>query len=665
MLGPCCRNIAVAARYTLPIPFWERDRGLCTCVSPLPEAFMHTHTCRIAFGGNSVLKAICRTVLLLVPFLCASPLFAAKTWFVRPDGGTRYSANNPHGQCDGKSDTAYPGGSGNQHCAFNDVRWMWWDNVYGKSSWLMVGGDTLVIRGCSANNVQQNPDNPHCRVGGDKATGQDAKDLWCIGTNGCSMPSPPSGTAAQHTRVLGGCAYDGNCSPVTGYPYANNNLAQLFGGFGIGNIVDLSGSNYVELAGLEITTHNGRCARFGGTNPLPPCVRSGTMSDQTDQGIITNAATSHILLRDLYIHGFSSDGITGPIGGPFILERVNISFNAFAGWNFDSKDGKGVSIPNAPGSSVTQSYVTMVGNGCQEEYPITHPRFPARGCWDSSTGGFGDAWSGQDSMMDTFTCDHCNISYNTKDGAMGPHTVIHNIRLTNSTWIGNMGQNGKWGQDANATFLLENNILVGNCYRMSQRLPGASQNFDAGAKLPGSGLSGYCRAAGGLFAYYADAGATVNFNNNTLVTYQPTIFELGCRRVGTCATATHHFTNNLVLGYTPNYTAPPLNSGEAPGLFYVDDKTDVIAGSNNLFYGVRNDGGLCGKNNNLCGVNPLLVNQPAQPRRMSETLLDNLNFHPSGGSPAKGHGKNGVGGQTDFYGRPRPASPSIGAVEPQ
>ncbi|MEO6983625.1 MAG: Ig domain-containing protein, partial [Edaphobacter sp.] len=44
------------------------------------------------------------------------------TWYIRSDGGTRYSANRPDGQCDGQGDTAYGGTGTNQHCAFNDFR---------------------------------------------------------------------------------------------------------------------------------------------------------------------------------------------------------------------------------------------------------------------------------------------------------------------------------------------------------------------------------------------------------------------------------------------------------------------------------------------------------------------------------------------------------------
>lgn len=599
-------------------------------------------------------------------FLCFCALFglpaSAKTWFVRPDGGNRYDAKEfTAGQCDGKADAPYPGHGTNQHCAFFDVRYMYMVGTYGNVGWVIDGGDTVVIHGCRALKSQQHSDAPHCRIGTDtdRAT-NNPDDFWCHGTVTCSIPSPPSGTPSQHTRILGDCAYGTyRCNPIDKYPYINNNLTQLFGGFGLGVTFYLNGSRYVDIEGIELTTHNGKCARYGTMHPLPSCNRGAPNSDQADQGITTDEKTSNILLQDVYVHGFSSNGITGAIGGPLVLNRVNISFNAFAGWNFD--DGR--STPNGPHSSVEQHYLFMVGNGCQEEYPITHPQFPAKGCWDSQTGGFGDAWSGQNADMDSFTCDHCYIAYNTKDGAMGPHTSIKAISLINSEWVGNMGQSGKWGQQNNAAFLFQNNLLIGNCMRMSEQLPGAAQNFDEHINLPGSGLSGYCRASGPLFDYFSGPNSSVHFNNNTIVTYQPTVFEPGCSSSKACHSSPLYFTNNIVLGYVSGFRAPPFNAGEQPSLFYKDDDSVVIVASHNIWDGVKSEDGTCGRNGNLCNTDPQLVNQVADLHLAKQTLLDNFNFHPSATSPAIRRGAPVAGLTTDIYGKPRAIPPTIGAVE--
>lgn len=611
-----------------------------------------TFTYGVTDSGNPQQSATA-TATIVVANAPAPTAFT--TWFVRPDGGNRYDASlYTPGQCDGKADAAYPGTGTNQHCAFSDVRYMFMIGTYGNSGWIMAGGDTLVIRGCKALPSQQNPDAPHCRIGWDTPTGTyDSGNFWCAGTPSCSILSPPSGTAEHHTRILGQCAYGTySCNPVTGYPYTNNNLTQIFGGYNAGVTMYLNGSQYVDVEGLEITAHNGQCARYGTTNPLPQCSRSAPMSDQADQGIVTDNKTSNILLQDVYIHGFSSNGISGPIGGPMTLTRVSLDFNAFAGWNFDD----GNSTPNGPGASITQSYVTMVGNGCQEEYPIAHTQFPAKGCWDSGNGGFGDSWSGQGADLVSFTCDHCNISYNTKDGAMGPHTGIANLSLTNSIWAGNMGQSQKWGQNANSTFLFQNNIILGNCYRLSQQMPGAAQNFDSKTGLPGSGLSNYCRAAGAVFAYFTGANSTVNINNNTIVTYQPTVFQMSCNGAGNCGTSPYHITNNLILGYT----VPVFGTGQPPGLYYTDDSSIVLVGSHNLEYGVRNRD-TCGTNGNVCS-DPMLVGEPAQGTVPPEAMLDNFNYHPTPASPAIGVGTVIAGLLTDIFGNQEASLPTLGAV---
>src|ERR1700753_2435158 len=103
--------------------------------------------CRSAF-----VRSMCVAVLFL---LFGHALFAA-TWYVRPDGGTRYSSGYAKdGQCDGKADAKYPGSGTNQHCAFKDVRSLWTDGVYcidasAKSTcwkWIGAGGDTYILRG--------------------------------------------------------------------------------------------------------------------------------------------------------------------------------------------------------------------------------------------------------------------------------------------------------------------------------------------------------------------------------------------------------------------------------------------------------------------------------------------------------------------------------------
>jgi len=119
--------------------------------------------------------------------------------------GTRYSTNVTSGQCDGKADAPYPGSGVNKHCAFKDVRYLWSDGsyTYGKAfpgwGWIGSGGDTYIIRGSIGTGVAW-------RVGWNSAaTYCDPTGCWGLTGDaiGSGAPPPPSGTATQHTRILG------------------------------------------------------------------------------------------------------------------------------------------------------------------------------------------------------------------------------------------------------------------------------------------------------------------------------------------------------------------------------------------------------------------------------------------------------------------------------
>jgi hypothetical protein len=86
-------------------------------------------------------KLSCRTLWLLLVMMVSAPLFG-KTWYVRPGGGTRYSSKVTSGQCDGRADAPYSGKGANQHCAYNDFRYLWDDDSggVGQGAWVIAGG---------------------------------------------------------------------------------------------------------------------------------------------------------------------------------------------------------------------------------------------------------------------------------------------------------------------------------------------------------------------------------------------------------------------------------------------------------------------------------------------------------------------------------------------
>ena len=579
--------------------------------------------------------------------MVAPPLFG-RTWYVRPDGGTRYSSNVSSGQCDGKADVPYVGKGVNQHCAFNDFRYLWDDDsgLVGQGAWVIAGGDTVIVRGCKSLPSQRNPSNPNCRIGWDMPTGY-APNRWCyaVGSYDCYNPPIPSGTAAQHTRILGQNYASCNTGGATNPKLYHSNLTQLFGGFSLTYTLNLRNTRYVDIQCIEITSHNGACVTAG--NPRYPrnCSTNQPLDDYAGSGVITNNATSNVTFQDVYIHGFNSSGLFGPIGGPIAMTRMFVGFNAFSGWDFD--DGR--DTPDAPGSSITANYVMMEGNGCYEQYPVVNA-FPAQVCYDTNSQGFGDSWSGQDTTLDSFTCNHCQNLYNTKDGFIGPHTWITNLVIENSESIGNMGQNWKWGGSTVPTHTrFINNLTIGNCDRMSKPLPGAPSTYN-------KFLTGFCRASGNVFAFVTPGNSSVLIANNTVVAYSATVFDLACQPANACGSSQFNFTNNIFLGYY-------LKCAEPPGLFYSEDRSIKLTESRNIEYGNRSGIGILCRGDIIC-ADPRLVNEPPQQGWTNLNFLDGFNFHPASNSPANGRAVAVSGITTDYFGNARPSPPSIGAVEP-
>lgn len=651
-------------------------------------------------SGAETVKAICTAAgYVNSPVATQAYTIQQYIWFIRADGGTRYDPTYAtSGQCDGLADVSYAstGGTGtNQHCAYQEFQFLYDLGTVGvvHSGWVIVGGDKVVLRGCAAYAGQQDPSNPDCRIGWSANNG--GANVWCYGEGNslCYNPPIPAGSPSQHTQFLGGCAYGTyTCTPIKmPYPFVATNETQLYSGFGAGFLLDVSATTYVDIEGLELTTHNAVAAGNAGypsqcmtglsENTWPQfCANNQPLDDYGASGLQFSATSTNITLQDVYIHGFNSSGIQGPIGASISLNRVFMGFNAFAGWNFTSTYYP-FDIPNGTNASIAASYVTMYANGCSEEYPAVHTTFPAKGCWDANSGGFGDGWSGQDAALTSFTCDHCVSFYNTKDAFIGPHVQISNLSITNSTAVANMGSQWKWQDAVNATVLFQNNLTNNNCWRMTEQIPGARINFYIGTGLPGAYLDNFCRAGGSGFAVNSRAGAISNYFGNTTVGASNIFLQGDCgyysagnsfNRETTCGTAQNNMVNNVWLGYVdPNIGAPPAlycailadGSDCSPTLPSTTGLTFTASYSSELGFKSTDP---CNVNGIIC-TSPLLVNQPAQTWPGSETAMDvfnpfttNNSFHPTSGSPLIGAGTLTTG--TDYYGVARSSPGTIGGV---
>jgi len=573
------------------------------------------------------------------------------TWYIRRDGGTRYSANARNGQCDGTGDAPYSGRGVNQHCAFNDYRYLWDDRAsYGVSQWVISGGDTVILR-----------DGPW-RVGFDQ--GRSSNDVWCYGGNGpfsCTNPTIPAGTPSQHTRILG----ENYASCSNGNVSDRSKMTQIFGGYGVYTPLNITGTQNLDVQCLEITRHS-QCVTSG--NPMLPsgCSRSGEIDDFDSDGIEEDNRTANVNLTDLWIHGHPGRGVKGPIGGVVTATRVNISYNGQAGWDFDD----GNSTPFGAGAVWNFNYSTIEWSGCNQEYPIAHT-YPAASCYGQSNEGYGDGVGTAPGQGLDVSIDHSIFRYNVQDGEDFGHVDVgsHSFSITNSQSYANGGGQFKWGWGF-TTINFANNLVLANCHRMSAPINGAPENYNAH-------LGDFCRANDAL-SFNFQNGTQALFANNTIVTYASTTFDMKCVPItskgqSNCSTAVFTLKNNIVRGYrNPTYD---YGGNTGPGGFCgarCNDSTQNIGTINrdhNLFYGLRGTciantqtpGSDSGTSTNESCSDPLLVNEPAV--YTGESQLDGFDFDLTSGSPARQGGTPIQGLEKDIDNVQRPAPPSLGAIE--
>ena len=599
-------------------------------------------------------------LLFVTAFLTLCAQAFATTWYVRSDGGTRYSANRVSSglstQCNGQFDAPYSGdGGSNENCAFNDVRFLWDDQAtYGQLNWVIAGGDTVIL-----DNTKQ------WRIGWDTDNGQN--EPWCIGWSqgpyGCFNPAIPAGTAAQPTRILGrnyAACNAGNVADPT-------KVTQMFGGHGTGTVLNLADTQNVQVECVELTRHSD-CMVHGYPAYPSACgvtTADGGLQDYDSNGIQTNDKTANILLQDIWDHGHVNRGIIGPIGGTINVNRVDISTNGMAGWDFDD----GSSTPSVNGL-LQGHYLTVEWSGCNQEYPAASAT-PVASCYDQDSGGYGDGIGTPVGTGLSVNLDHAIFRYNTQDGPDFGHvdTGTFTLTMTDSASYGNMGSIFKWGP-AFGNVTLENNIGVGNCLRMQAPMTGVPSTYN-------TYLGDFCRAGDGVsFETYNNQTTTIA--NNTFVSYAPTTVDLQCvgsnNNAANCASTVINFTNNIFRLYDdPNSYSFGGQAG-GPGMYCGAgcNSSTALLGTinryNNVYYGFRggcmagqavgSTGGVISKES--C-TDAYFQNEPAS--FTNEAMFDGYNFALASQSPLVASGVPVAGLTQDFDSNAWKNPPSVGALE--
>ncbi len=574
------------------------------------------------------------------------------TWYVRPDGGTLYSSTNTSGQCSGKTDAPYPGSGTNGNCAAGSIRYLWADgNTTYQMKWVINGGDTVIVAQNAAG----------YNTGLDNYPGT-WSPVNCRGTEGgCNMPTIPSGTASQHTKILG--KNYASC-------HADSAKTRLNVSWGASTAFDVRDSQFVDIACFEVTDE-AACAT--NTNYTNTCHNSTTLSYGA-YGIRESALTSYVNYTDLFIHGLGEEGITGATGVGVVANYVHLrAMPSNGGINMDDVPWGNQNISVAGGFTMTNS--TTEFSGCVEEYPVTH-NYPYIECRDQPTGALGDGL-GTASTTGDWYFDHDIWQYNYQDGLDLAHSGMQNLTVTNSLSQGNEGQAFKIGSADNVIF--QNNIAMANCFRLGELIG----DEPSSALTPGGGPPGLlyslCRANGNISFHFTNVG-TFAIQDNTIVETSDadTPVSVGCEAGWDfCTNANAQFQNNLTMGYLDLLSD---SGAQIPALFYLGNpdlqnqsnftSTDMPSlngwktRNHNLFYNVRS--GWCPtplQTGETCDTaDPLFTGEPASPIS-HEYDLDNFNFDPSSSSPAIGAGIAIPGITTDYTGATRPNPPSIGAIE--
>jgi len=477
------------------------------------------------------LKLVCALVIG-----CFCLRLSAATWYVRPDGGTRYSANVASGQCDGKADAAYSGRGSNQHCAFKDVRLLWSDATYSTGDkfpswgWVIAGGDTVIIRGSIGAGVTY-------RVGWNSAsTYCDKTVCWGVAgdTFASGAPPPPSGTAAQHTRILG--ENYASCQGASA-------KTQLHGGWAVTNVLNLSGSSYVDVACLDITD-------FSACGKASQKVGCGSTQDFAQVGIRFTNTTTNDTLTDIRLHGLAGSGILGPTGDGVVLDHVDIVGNAASGWDADAGNGT-----TGKGSLLVKNY-NISWNGCAEEYPIVHP-LPYGDCTDQDHGGYGDGFGTTTKDSDPpgwqVHFDQGTVSYNTQDGLDALHIggKGSSMTVTRTRAFSNMGQQIKVG---GATATITDSLIVGNCAAMSKSIPGTPPGYNARLDL-------FCRAGDTAILIMVPEAQPAIFQRNVIYSNNHVALEVEYPDDHSSSTATIKYDDNIFIGF-------PNSEGQNPAPIY-------------------------------------------------------------------------------------------------
>jgi hypothetical protein len=511
-------------------------------------------------------------------------------YYIRPDGGSAE-------QCTGLVDAAYPGSGNGQPCAWNHP----FQALPPADTPRIAGGDTLVI---DAGDYRMG-------VGAAGAEACDPDGAW-----DCHMPPLPSGPDPAHPTRLLGAGWDTGCTTSP----------ELWGVERADWIIDLTGSNNIEIACLEITDHSGCIEDHTGGLA---CERDHPPYGDWAVTCIYAQDSANVTLRDLNIHGLGHGGVWAGRLTDWSVENVRIAANGLVGWDGD------IEGDDSNSGTLTFHHLTVEWNGCGETYPEQQ----IQGCWGQEAGGYGDGF-GTGETGGHWVIEDSAFLYNTSDGLdlLYARRSDANIEIRRTIAEGNDGNQIK----TSGPTLIENSIIISNC-GFFHGMAGWNNDDD-------------CRAGGDALALNLFPGSSASVINTTISGEGNCLVIAECALDQTCNGNETILMRNVIFQGQKVFFSP---EDDACFAWYDDESSPPMPANPfqveySLINGVRfGNVTPCPGANNICDVAPGLVN----------TSIDDFNAHMLTGSPAINTGTTDGAPLVDFDGLPRDAAPDIGAYE--
>lgn len=537
----------------------------------------------------STLRASLYLLLAPVCLLAWSASEAATTYYVRTDGGSNT-------QCTGRTDAKYPGSGTGRACAWKHPFYALPPN----GSPRIARGDTLIIGsgsymiGWGAPGISGNG---RCYAGG---------------PYNCYFPPVPSGLGiTAKTRILGK-GYNTGCSAPP----------KFWGTQRVSTVLNLNGSDYVEIGCLEITDQSD-CVEFH-SKSTARCRRDSAPYGAWASVGISASDSRNVRLYDLNIHGLANRGILAGGLRDWALNRVKINANGWAGWDGDIGGG------SSNGGRISMSNVEIAWNGCGQYWQTGN----IHSCWAQESGGYGDGL-GTATTSGQWVIEDSDIHHNTSDGIDLLYLdggLYTSVTLRRVYAAGNAGNQIKTRGRAT----IENSVVVGNCAYFKNKF----------SMLPGD----QCRALGNALSVGLVPARTATIRYNTVIGEGDCLILTS----GGSSTSRVDIQNNALNGQLDYWANVNGNPGELACGHYADNSPAIVSFTKNAFWNVKNNQCPTGS---ICGQHPKLTNMN----------MTTFNAVPLTGSPLINRAQLISGITLDFLLHPRlvGAAPDIGAIERQ